>query len=304
MASAAPRRAKAAPPAPRPLPARPPRVTTFRVGDKVEARYLGSLRGYYPGTVAGVNADGSFVIHFCDGDEDTSVRPGHVIAPRAPAPVKNKRPPPRRKVPAKRARPAPPPPRPVEESDEEVEAPPPAPEEADDEDMPPPPPLDDEGEEDEDDGAGPALAVKFAFTPAGATVTQPVAAPVTPLQEGDDDDEFFAVGAAVEARFGRGTVWYEGTIVGASANGYDVAYDDGDHEKRVPSHLVRAVYDVSAANDASDLGVGDRLYYRFDEDAHGQDIWVGTIVAKTEYVEGAEFEVVFDDGKVHNIWAH
>ena len=50
--------------------------------------------------------------------------------------------------------------------------------------MPPPPP--DEGEDEEDDG-GPAL--KFAFTPAGATVMQPVAAPVTPLQEGDDDDD-------------------------------------------------------------------------------------------------------------------
>ena len=60
---AAPRRAKA--PAQRPQPApRPPRVTTFRVGDKVEARYLGDLGGWCAGKVAGVNADGSFEIHF------------------------------------------------------------------------------------------------------------------------------------------------------------------------------------------------------------------------------------------------
>ena len=63
-APAAPRRAKA-PPAPRPQPApRPPRVTTFRVGDKVEARYLDDLGGWCAGKVAGVNADGSFEIHF------------------------------------------------------------------------------------------------------------------------------------------------------------------------------------------------------------------------------------------------
>jgi hypothetical protein len=165
---AAPRRAKAPP---------VPRVTTFRVGDQVEARYLGDLGSYCAGTVAGINADGSFVIHFDDGDKDSNVRPGHVIArrPQLPAPVKNKRPPPRQRTaqPAeKRARPTPPAPSPpLEESDEEVEVPPPP-----DEGMPPPPP-EDEGEEDEDDG-GPAL--KFAFTPAGATVMQPVAAPVTP----------------------------------------------------------------------------------------------------------------------------
>ena len=69
-----------------------------------------------------------------------------------------------------------------------------------------------------------AIASKM---PTGMVVT-----PVTPLHEGDDDDDgTFGVGAAVEARFGRGTVWYEGTIVGASANGYDVAYDDGDEER-------------------------------------------------------------------------
>ena len=108
-APAAPRRAKA-PPAPRPQPApRPPRVTTFRVGDKVEARYLGDLGGWCAGTVAAINADGSFVIDFDDGDKDPSVRPCHVQAPRPPpAPIiTNKRPPPRQRTePAeKRARP-------------------------------------------------------------------------------------------------------------------------------------------------------------------------------------------------------
>ena len=87
-APAAPRRAKA-PPAPRPQPApRPPRVTTFRVGDKVEARYLGDLGGWCAGTVAAINADGTFVIDFDDGDRDSNVRPCHVQAPRPPpAPV-------------------------------------------------------------------------------------------------------------------------------------------------------------------------------------------------------------------------
>ena len=87
-APAVPRRAKA-PPAPRPQPApRPPRVTTFRVGDKVEARYLGDLGGWCAGTVAAINADGTFVIDFDDGDRDSNVRPCHVQAPRPPpAPV-------------------------------------------------------------------------------------------------------------------------------------------------------------------------------------------------------------------------
>ena len=98
-APAVPRRAKA-PPAPRPQPApRPPRVTTFRVGDKVEARYLGDLGGWCAGKIAAVNADGSFVIHFDDGDEDSNVRPCHVQAPRPPPEqlITNKRPPPRQR---------------------------------------------------------------------------------------------------------------------------------------------------------------------------------------------------------------
>ena len=59
---------------------------TFRVGDKVEARYLGDLGSYCPGTVAAINADGSFVIDFDDGDRDSNVRPCHVIARRPQLP--------------------------------------------------------------------------------------------------------------------------------------------------------------------------------------------------------------------------
>ena len=225
-------------------------------------------------------------------------------APRPPpAPIiTNKRPPPRQRTePAdKRARPAPPPlPRPDEESDEELEAPPPAPEEAD-EDVPPPPPLvDDEGEDDEgeEDDEEPILPVRIAASPTG-TIT------VTPLQEGDDDDEeSFAVGAKVEACWQEGTDWYKGTVVGRSANGYDVAFDDGDREVVSPG-LVREQFEVSAATDATGLKPGARVFSLFDGEDDRQDWWCGTVVDSADYYgQGQELHIVFDDGSQHRMWA-
>merc|ERR1711988_914465 len=47
-------------------------------------------------------------------------------------------------------------------------------------------------------------------------------------------------GDAVEARHGGQAQWFPGKVGAAHANGtYDVRYDDGDEEKKVPRHRVR-----------------------------------------------------------------
>lgn len=56
-----------------PAPAAAAEVTTkFKVGDKVEARWKGG--SYYKGTIAAVNADGTYNINYDDGDKESNVK--------------------------------------------------------------------------------------------------------------------------------------------------------------------------------------------------------------------------------------
>jgi hypothetical protein len=52
----------------------------FKLGETVEAQYMGSIT-FYGGTVQSINADGSYVIMFDDGDTDGNVPEGNVQAP-------------------------------------------------------------------------------------------------------------------------------------------------------------------------------------------------------------------------------
>ena len=332
-APADPRRAKAPtakkqpppPPPPRKRPAPPsPARAAFRVGDRVMARYLRRMEGFYPGTVAGVNTDGSYAVDFDDCDEDRHVIAHHVRAPAAV--VINERPLRRKGAAEKRTRLVPPPPPPqLEVSDDEVMAPPPPQPESDDEVMAPSPALDEdeddglappqppsEGEEDEEDDAGATreIVVTFGASPGSITVTPPVVTPrAAPLPEGDDDSDAgaFGVGAAVDARFKGRDVWYPGEIVRVRSDGYDVLYEDGsgDREARVSLSLIRERFKVSAANDACGLDPGARVYAPFDGQGDHQDWWGGTIVDATEYFgQGEELHIVFDEGSEHRMWAH
>ena len=65
----------------------------------------------------------------------------------------------------------------------------------------------------------------------------------------------YGVGAAVEADYGLEGNWYPGTIAAVLDDGsFDVAYDDGEAESRVPRSAVRA---LAAAAPAAGVGVDD-----------------------------------------------
>ena len=54
------------------------------VGVQVEARF-GGEEDWYPGTVAAVNADGTYRVAYDDGDEEDSVAPEYVrLRPASP----------------------------------------------------------------------------------------------------------------------------------------------------------------------------------------------------------------------------
>lgn len=58
----------------------------IRAGDKVEARYKGKLK-YYPGTATRVNADGTYDIHYNDGDHEFAVQAAFVRPAPPPPPA-------------------------------------------------------------------------------------------------------------------------------------------------------------------------------------------------------------------------
>ena len=87
------------------------------------------------------------------------------------------------------------------------------------------------------------------------------------------------------------------------ANGYDVAFDDGDREVVSPG-LVREQFEVSAATDATGLKPGARVFSLFDGEDDRQDWWCGTVVDSADYYgQGQELHIVFDDGSDHRMWA-
>jgi hypothetical protein len=54
----------------------------FKAGDAIEAQYMGSIT-FYGGTIESINADGTYVILFDDGDKDEKVPEGNVQEPDA-----------------------------------------------------------------------------------------------------------------------------------------------------------------------------------------------------------------------------
>jgi len=56
-----------------------------------------------------------------------------------------------------------------------------------------------------------------------------------------DEDSIFAINQRVEARFQMGQLYFAGTITGQHNDDgtYDIQYDDGDNEERVPAKLIR-----------------------------------------------------------------
>jgi hypothetical protein len=55
----------------------------FKVGEAIEARYMGSTK-FYPGKVESFNADSSYAIVFDDGDQDRNVLEASIQRPAAP----------------------------------------------------------------------------------------------------------------------------------------------------------------------------------------------------------------------------
>ena len=75
--------------------------------------------------------------------------------------------------------------------------------------------------------------------PSRAEPAAPAPAPAAPTYD-------YAPGDAIEARWNGGTHWHAGTIVAVNPPKtksrdptFDVHYDDGDDEPRVPLHLLR-----------------------------------------------------------------
>lgn len=67
-------------------------VAKYKVGDKIEALWKG--RSYYKGTIAALNADGTYNINYDDGDKESNVKEENikiqVVAPVSTTPPKYK----------------------------------------------------------------------------------------------------------------------------------------------------------------------------------------------------------------------
>lgn len=130
-----------------------------------------------------------------------------------------------------------------------------------------------------------------------AALVRPIAAPAvasTPAKPpGGVSGGGFAVGTKVEARFAKGSVWFPGTITGATDAGYDILYDDGDKESGVDASIVRPRA-VAPVGDPSgrglDLSVGSKVFARF----FGGDAWfLATIEGGSS---SAGWDLLYHDG--------
>ena len=112
-----------------------------------------------------------------------------------------------------------------------------------------------------------------------------------------DEAESLHVGDRVEAKFKGGSKWFSGKIVSVNRDGsYDVRYDDGDEERRVPRDSIRPMTAPSdRGSGSSDLpshgfSMGDMVEAKFK----GGRIWFrGRILGAN--ADGT-FHVRYDDG--------
>jgi hypothetical protein len=111
----------------------------------------------------------------------------------------------------------------------------------------------------------------------------------------------YAVGAAVEARFGGKRKYYPGKILKVLGDQkYEIEYSDGDVEKGVDEEMIRALEkeespakrDASPEREASKFAAGDAVEARFG----GKKKWYAGKILKV--LGGARYEVEYDDGDV------
>ena len=95
---------------------------------------------------------------------------------------------------------------------------------------------------------------------AAAEPAAAVAAILDVAEPCDGPDRLFAVGDRVEARFQGKAKYYSGIVSAVTARGYDIAYDDGDHETGVAEELLRREFE-----EPSTLA-GDVIEDEFDYD--------------------------------------
>ncbi|CAM9486376.1 unnamed protein product, partial [Sphacelaria rigidula] len=107
------------------------------------------------------------------------------------------------------------------------------------------------------------------------------------------------VGDEVEGRQGRGRTWVPGRIRAINHNGtYDVRYDDGDLEKSVNPELVRgrgadspdSLDSLASVNDPVRYRSGDRVEARFG----GRSRWFKAIVEREN--RNGTYHLLYDDG--------
>jgi hypothetical protein len=81
------------------------------------------------------------------------------------------------------------------------------------------------------------------------------------------------IGDKIEARYRGGPKWFPGRCVGDNRDGtYDIRYNDGDDEKKVPGHMIRKIgggddsnHTGSSNNENSvnSFRIGDKIEARY-----------------------------------------
>ena len=247
----------------------------FSVGQAIEARH-GGKKKFYPGTISGVNDDGTFDVRYEDGDSEKSVS-GDLISAvacdgdfkegqKVKAPFQSKGDLYAGKI--------------VKDNgDGTYEV------------------LFDDGDVDgavrliravEEDQA----SAKKSDEATPPEASEPDSADAHPAASASSEDTnragpLFSVGQAIETRHGGKKKFYPGTISGVNDDGtFDVKYEDGDSEKSVSGDL------ISAVACAGDFKEGQKVKAPFQSKG---DLYAGKIVKDNG---DGTYEVLFDDGDV------
>ena len=101
----------------------------------------------------------------------------------------------------------------------------------------------------------------------------------------------YRMGETVEARYKNGSQYYQGNIVSVNSNGtYDIRYEDGDEEKRVPAYKIRRKAGA-AASTSSKLREGDAVEARYK----GREKYYKGKVSR-DRLDGT-YDINYDDGE-------